>query len=183
MAVGPKAFCHRCMKQGHTLDECAAFQSDVFYSGNIPNRRGVEQRSARRAHNPEVAGSNPAPATTDTKGLALPGRDGVGAAAFDPQTAAMERRIQPTATAPAVPPRRSGRPQVVRETPAETRTGRRGAVGVVAHGSKEGGTEPSPRKTVTKNAVTKTRGRPKKIVTLSNADRQRAYRERKSATV
>ncbi len=28
-----------------------------------PPNRGVEQLAARRAHNPEVAGSNPAPAT------------------------------------------------------------------------------------------------------------------------
>jgi hypothetical protein len=29
-----------------------------------PNDRGVEQLAARRAHNPKVAGSSPAPATT-----------------------------------------------------------------------------------------------------------------------
>ena len=29
----------------------------------LPYRRGVEQLVARRAHNPEVAGSNPVPAT------------------------------------------------------------------------------------------------------------------------
>ena len=29
--------------------------------------RGVEQLVARRAHNPEVVGSNPAPATTQTR--------------------------------------------------------------------------------------------------------------------
>ena len=29
--------------------------------------RGVEQLVARRAHNPEVVGSNPSPATTDKK--------------------------------------------------------------------------------------------------------------------
>jgi hypothetical protein len=32
--------------------------------------RGVEQLAARRAHNPEVAGSNPAPATKSTEGEA-----------------------------------------------------------------------------------------------------------------
>ena len=31
---------------------------------------GVEQRSARRAHNPEVIGSNPIPATTKKVGVA-----------------------------------------------------------------------------------------------------------------
>ena len=35
----------------------------LFISYNIPHtRRGVEQLAARRAHNPEAAGSSPAPA-------------------------------------------------------------------------------------------------------------------------
>ena len=33
-------------------------------SGNLSKYRGVEQLAARRAHNPEVAGSSPAAATT-----------------------------------------------------------------------------------------------------------------------
>ncbi len=34
-----------------------------FCKQNYEKHRGVEQLVARRAHNPEVAGSNPAPAT------------------------------------------------------------------------------------------------------------------------
>lgn len=43
--------------------------------------------------------------------------------------------------------------------------------------------DPIERTAVTeiKKAVTKKRGRPRKAVTLSNAERQRAYRERKKA--
>ena len=33
---------------------------------------GIEQRSARRAHNPEVAGSNPAPASSHGPGQGSP---------------------------------------------------------------------------------------------------------------
>ena len=33
----------------------------------VPSYRGVEQMVARRAHNPEVAGSSPVPATTKTR--------------------------------------------------------------------------------------------------------------------
>ena len=33
-------------------------------------RRGIEQLEARRAHNPEAVGSNPAPATINSGGVA-----------------------------------------------------------------------------------------------------------------
>ena len=38
---------------------------------NINYHRGIEQLVARRAHNPEVVGSNPAPATTRPYGQAV----------------------------------------------------------------------------------------------------------------
>jgi hypothetical protein len=37
------------------------------YNVKTRKNRGVEQQVARRAHNPEVAGSNPAPATMKTQ--------------------------------------------------------------------------------------------------------------------
>ena len=41
---------------------------DIFfcYLYYVHTRRGVEQLAARRAHNPEAAGSSPAPAITET---------------------------------------------------------------------------------------------------------------------
>ena len=35
----------------------------IFFAASIAAYRGVEQLAARRAHNPEVVGSNPTPAT------------------------------------------------------------------------------------------------------------------------
>ena len=37
----------------------------MYCTGTQMKYRGVEQLEARRAHNPEVAGSSPAPATTN----------------------------------------------------------------------------------------------------------------------
>ena len=34
-----------------------------YIQAEMPHHRGVEQLVARRAHNPEVVGSNPSPAT------------------------------------------------------------------------------------------------------------------------
>ena len=39
-------------------------QSSICFDVNLPSYRGVEQLVARRAHNPKVVGSSPAPATT-----------------------------------------------------------------------------------------------------------------------
>ena len=41
-----------------------AIQCDIITK--LKKYRGVEQLVARRAHNPEVVGSNPSPATTKT---------------------------------------------------------------------------------------------------------------------
>jgi hypothetical protein len=38
-------------------------QSSICFDVNLPSYRGVEQLVARRAHNPKVVGSSPAPAT------------------------------------------------------------------------------------------------------------------------
>ena len=45
------------------IDICALFMLLSFLPCDAPVRRGVEQLVARRAHNPEVGGSSPSPAT------------------------------------------------------------------------------------------------------------------------
>ena len=44
-------------------------QSSICFDVNLPSYRGVEQLVARRAHNPKVVGSSPAPATKTIKRL------------------------------------------------------------------------------------------------------------------
>ena len=55
------------------LKSCDLYRSYRFDPGLrhqiISYRRGVEQLVARRAHNPEVAGSNPVPATIAVKAI------------------------------------------------------------------------------------------------------------------
>ena len=41
-------------------------QSSICFDVNLRSYRGVEQLVARRAHNPKVVGSSPAPATKKT---------------------------------------------------------------------------------------------------------------------
>ena len=60
------------MADAQDLKSCDPYRSYRFDSGlrhqrKFHKRRGVEQLVARRAHNPEVAGSNPAPATKKKK--------------------------------------------------------------------------------------------------------------------
>jgi hypothetical protein len=40
-------------------------QSSICFDVNLRSYRGVEQLVARRAHNPKVVGSSPAPATKE----------------------------------------------------------------------------------------------------------------------
>ena len=52
-------------------------QSSICFDVNLPSYRGVEQLVARRAHNPKVVGSSPAPATREglhTEGLFFCGK-------------------------------------------------------------------------------------------------------------
>ena len=60
------------MADAQDLKSCDPYRSYRFDPGfrhhyNFIRYRGVEQLVARRAHNPEVAGSSPVPATKRTK--------------------------------------------------------------------------------------------------------------------
>jgi hypothetical protein len=59
--------------RNQNICDFASFTVDYFFRNlyYYKTRRGVEQLAARRAHNPEAAGSSPAPAKDETSVFGL----------------------------------------------------------------------------------------------------------------